>query len=585
MKTEQMICIKRITITETTRERICEFIGKFPAERGGILGCDSAGVIRHFAPDPTARCTPGAYDPDIEEMNRQIRKWKGEGIKFCGFVHSHPRNFKQLSGADEDYATKILGAFKSLDRLCLPLAMTIPDTGQFELIPFIALPDAKNRSKVVFERSELVIEPDATSTSVANPTTTIAASQPEPGTPSTGGVDEAAAAGLVTWRYYGNFPSAWRETDLRKRGQSSMERVESVERIKELQQSDSAGGQADRHFERVKTAVNLRLMDTTRLVIVGTGGAASLIRDCARCAFGEFVLVDPDHISEPNIGSQSADPAKIGTAKAEALAQEIRLINPASAVLAMSCKIEEISDADFEVLIKAPLRYCDGPAVSRILGRNPLGHPTQVGPVILMGLTDNFAAQARVHRLGLQYGLPTICAQEYAQGRGAEITWTVPGVTASCHRCVTASRYKAYLEAGFQNDVTSNGAPIFAAQMLNAALGQIALAVAHHGSRHARYGNWISRLGNSNLQLIRMDPDFDQFMGRPVFARRLAGAAEPGAFLMMDSLFVAQTPDSGQSDTRPVCPDCGGVGDLRDVIGTFADTRPIRQAKKQQETK
>jgi hypothetical protein len=89
-------------------------------------------------------------------------------------------------------------------------------------------------------------------------------------------------------------------------------------------------------------------------------------------------------------------------------------------------------------------------------------------------------------------------------------------------------------------------------------------------------------MGNRNLQLIRMDPDFDQFIGRPVFARRLAGAAEPGAFLMMDSLFVAQTPDFGQSETRPVCPDCGGVGDLRKLIGTFADTRPMRHAEKQQ---
>jgi hypothetical protein len=79
-----------------------------------------------------------------------------------------------------------------------------------------------------------------------------------------------------------------------------------------------------------------------------------------------------------------------------------------------------------------------------------------------------------------------------------------------------------------------------------------------------------------------MDPDFDLFMKRPVFGKRLAGAAEPDAFFMMDSIFVAQTPDRGQSETRPVCPDCGGEGDLRNVIGTFADTRPMRGGGKQQ---
>jgi hypothetical protein len=579
MKTEENTGIKRITITENTRERICDFIGKFPAERGGILGADPDGVIRHFAPDPTARCTPGAYDPDIEEMNRQIKKWKAENIKFCGFVHSHPRYFKRLSGADEDYATKILGAFKSLDRLCLPLAMTIPDTGRFELIPFVALPDAKNRSKVIFEPAEIDIEAKSTDPAGASATTTEAANQSEKTVPHNPGIDEAAAAGLTTWRYYGDFPSAWRESDFRKRGQSAKERVEPLERTRELQQSEIVRQRSERHFERVKTAVDVPLLNDTRLVFIGNGGAADLIRDSARCAFGEFVLIDPDQIAESNIGSQSADPAKIGMAKAEALAHEVRAINPASAVLAMTCKIEEISDSDFEVLTKAPLRYYNNAAVARVLGSNPLGHPKQPSQVILLGLTDNFHAQARVHRLGLQHGIRTICAQEYETGCGAEITWTVPGVTAACHRCLTASRYKAYQE-GYQNTVTSNGAPIFAAQMLNAALGQILLAVAHHGTRHPKYGNRVRRMGNRNLQLMRMDPDFDLFMKRPVFGQRLAGAAEPGAFFMMDSIFVEQTPDSGQNETRPVCPDCGGVGNLSDVIGTFADTRPMRSGEK-----
>jgi hypothetical protein len=513
-------------------------------------------------------------------MDRQIKKWKAENIKFCGFVHSHPRHFKRLSSADEDYATKILSAFKSLDRLCLPLAMTIPDTGQFELIPFVALPDAKNRSKIIFEPGEIAIEAESTAPVRASSTSINATNQPEKAL-ATAGIDETANASLTTWRYYGDFPSAWREPDLRKRGQSAKERIEAIERMKELQQTEIVQQLSERHFERVKSAVDIPLLNDTRLVFVGNGGAADLIRDSARCAFNEFVLVDPDQIAEPNIGSQSADPAKIGMAKAEALAHEVRAINPASAVLAMTCKIEEISDADFEVLIKAPLRYYNNAAASRVLGSNPLGHPRQPRQVILLGLTDNFLAQARVHRLGLQYGINTICAQEYAEGRGAEITWTVPGITDACHRCVTASRYEAYQE-GYKNTVTSNGATIFAAQMLNAALGQILLAVAHHGTRHHKYGKWVRRMGNRNLQLIRMDPDFDGFMKRPVFGQRLAGAAEPDAFFMMDSIFVGQTPDRGQSEARPVCPDCGGEGDLRNVIGTFADTRPMRCGGKQQ---
>jgi hypothetical protein len=75
------------------------------------------------------------------------------------------------------------------------------------------------------------------------------------------------------------------------------------------------------------------------------------------------------------------------------------------------------------------------------------------------------------------------------------------------------------------------------------------------------------------LILLRMDPDFDAQMGWPAFAGPLVGATDPNAFMMLDSVFLPQGPDRGQSDSRPVCPDCGGSGDLRNCIGKFADTR------------
>jgi hypothetical protein len=158
MKTEKTNSATNIAMSEETRQRIYQFIGKYPAERGGILGADPDGVIRHFAPDHTGRCTAGAYDPDIEEMNRQIKQWKSENIRFVGFAHSHPLNFKRLSGADENYASKILAAFKSLDRLCLPLVMTVPDCGHFELLGFVALPEGKNRKTVSILPAELAVE-------------------------------------------------------------------------------------------------------------------------------------------------------------------------------------------------------------------------------------------------------------------------------------------------------------------------------------------------------------------------------------------------------------------------------------------
>lgn len=255
-------------------------------------------------------------------------------------------------------------------------------------------------------------------------------------------------------------------------------------------------------------------------------------------------------------------------------------INPAAAVVSIRERIEGISDAQFKVIFGGPLRAkprnqgrqvnsTDDAGASRLL------QPQCAKRVVLLVLTDDFEAQARGHRLGLHFGIPTICAQEYREGRGAEVTYTVAGITPACHRCVTASRYRDYLQNGFKNDVTSAGAPVFAAEFLNAVLGHVLLAVAHHGTEHPRWGKMVRRLGARNLVRIRMDPEFDEMFGN-TFARRQEGAAGIDGMFMLDTLFLTQTPDHGQTRARPVCPDCGGTGDLTRVIGTFDDTREMR---------
>ena len=78
---------------------------------------------------------------------------------------------------------------------------------------------------------------------------------------------------------------------------------------------------------------------------------------------------------------------------------------------------------------------------------------------LVCGCTDNFYAQARVNRLALQFGLPSLCAGLYQYGQAAEISFTYPGVSPACQRCILSPRYKGYLERGYQNTVTSVGAP------------------------------------------------------------------------------------------------------------------------------
>ncbi len=563
-------------LTMSVYRAIHDFIGLHRAERGGMLGRDEDGVIRHFAPDPTACCNSAAYDPDLTAMNRQIRTWKGQGIEFCGFAHSHPANVKRPSAHDVWYAGEILPCFKKLELLWLPIVMTEPDTGEFEIFAYAALPYPEDRKRVRIlhaERQVLDEHPmtrlpslDEESPAVRAPAQAVVAAR----SPSSV-AGETRNGGA--WRYYGNFPNLWATSPLNPNQQlwrGSPLKPDMISVMKsELEAQHAAEGRRDEYLLRLAASHDLHRHDETRLVVTGLGGAQSFVRNAARMGYGEYVLFDPDHLSPSNVATQQADPRAIGRTKVDALAEDILAINPAAAVLAISGPIEAISDSQFDELLRLPLRAT---ALSSE-GDDRMSKPRQA---ISFGLTDNFWANARTHRLGLHFGLPTVCAQEYVEGRGAEVTYTVPGVTPACHRCITSSRYRAYLQEGYVNDVTSDEAPVFAAEILNGVLGHILLALTYHGTDHPRWGGVIDRLGCRNLIRIRMDPDFDDHFGN-TFEKRLRGANEVGSFFMLDSLFLPQTPDMGQSPTRPRCPDCGGYGDLGLVKGTFHDTRIMRQ--------
>ena len=79
----------------------------------------------------------------------------------------------------------------------------------------------------------------------------------------------------------------------------------------------------DDAFDRVGEAYDLDLMAQTRLVIVGVGGAAGFAESMARAGIGEFVLVDPDVIELPNIGTQHVYRRDVGRPKVDAVAERI----------------------------------------------------------------------------------------------------------------------------------------------------------------------------------------------------------------------------------------------------------------------
>lgn len=319
--------------------------------------------------------------------------------------------------------------------------------------------------------------------------------------------------------------------------------------------ADSAcnGVATDETFARVKDAYDLDRLGRCRLVCVGGGGAADYIENMSRAGVGEYILIDPDIVSETNLSTQQTYRKDIGRPKVDALADRLCDINPSVRIATYQKRVEEITDEEFRGLLFGPM------------GEEKLEM------TLIAGLTDNFYAQARVNALALQFGVPSLCAQVYPEGKVAEVTFTYPGITPACNRCALSLRYKAYLKDGFENNATSDGTPIFSTIRLNALKGFITLAILHHGSEHPRWGNLLSRIGKRNLLQIRMDPD----VPFEVFSRVLGGG-DTDRILFDETVWLPQEPESLANRWDYDCPDCGGTGNLLDAKGTFEDTRDIR---------
>jgi hypothetical protein len=323
-----------------------------------------------------------------------------------------------------------------------------------------------------------------------------------------------------------------------------------------------------RLFERVQEAYDLDRMNACRAVYIGTGSAAAFIEDMARAGIGEHVLIDPDGVTETDLATQQTYIGNLGKPKVKCLQSRLVKINPGALVRSYPQSLDDLDDETFAQLAFTPLRQriepvrmgedwiWQQPHTQAVF--DPEGQPPKV--TLLCGLTDRFLAQARVNRLGLQFGIPCLCAQMYQFGQAAEITFSFPGVTSACHRCMLRPRYKAYLRKGCRNAVSSDGVPIFATTRLNALVGMIALALLHHGTNHPLWGNLLSRIGNRTLVQIRMHPDAPLSVFPCVFA-----GGDTERIFFDEAVWLPQEPD-------PSCPECHGTGNLLDAKGTFADT-------------
>lgn len=585
---------ERMSFTPEVYRAIRESIGRLAAEHGGMLGGNRrTGEITHFYLDTTAIRNGALYTPDAKLLTSLLEEeWNPKGIDLLGFVHSHPPGFRRPSGGDELYARRILEANSDLSYLFLPIVLSESDSGKFELLPYLALRTgdgvtiaplnlglatvgAPGSGRGHVKRNSLVSEAESPSPQADRSSSMPVADSKTHATSSDRQKmrsGHAAATEISSPANHSASEPAPAVVDVVHLTEAEKQRIALIvstyrrgmipPRI-EIPRGYLCANQLGRTFARVRHAYDLDWLAHCRVVLVGLGGAAAFAEDAARWGVGEFALTDPDTVCEENLATQQVYRRDIGRPKVECIAERIRDINPAATVVSYRKELNDFSDDECQMAL---FGY-------QVTGFGPPAHPPHTRRITLLcGFTDDFYAQARINRLALQFGLPSLCAQVYREGRAAEVTFTFPGVTRACHRCILSSRYKAYLERRFKNDVGSQDCPLVATSRLNALKGIIALAILHYGSNQPRWGNLLGRIGIRNLCQIRMDPDVSESLGFDVFDRVFQNA-DRHRLICDEAVWLPQQEESPDTGYPYHCPDCGGTGDLRNAAGRFADTR------------
>ena len=292
------------------------------------------------------------------------------------------------------------------------------------------------------------------------------------------------------------------------------------------------------------------VMARKTLVVVGCGGSSEYVDHMVRCGVGRVVLFDGDCYEKPNLQTQQVFADELGRNKAVALAERMRKVNPGVEAVGIPRNLDdEVSDELF----------------AEIVGKELLEeHPKDV---LIAGCTDNFFGQLRSSRLAMKYGCPYIGAQIYERGAGGEIMFLYPGLTESCPRCMTSSRYKAYLEDGFENGVGSMQSPIFSSQAVNAMKGFVSSMLLLYGEApESRFDKELDAVADRNFIVMRTDKGLSMPMFDSAFS-------EIPTTYFGETLWLRQSPDDGE-DGRPVCPECGGLGPYGSMT-KLEDTRII----------
>ncbi|WP_319591937.1 ThiF family adenylyltransferase [uncultured Draconibacterium sp.] len=417
-------------ISREAYEQIKNTVGTYKAESGGILlGSREDNIIQKFVFDEKGVTGSVNYDPDVTFLNKIIKEeWENNSLELIGFAHSHPHGISRLSGdwggniGDIAYIKAMFNAIPDLEKFLVPIVYSSYGGAEFKIFPYVA--ERNNEENYYMKELEVIEE-------------------------------------LVLQKDTEDTVTSKNKTK-KSRGKTAFTNTKAAKL-------------------KLEGAVDRKLMENSKIVVIGCGGAMRLCEDLIRTGIGELVVVDFDKLDKTNIFTQGAYPDEIGRLKVRVLKDRVLRINPDVKITAINRDFLKMGQKEIDDI-------CSGASQ------------------ILM-MTDSHLAQAKGNQVALEKKIPALFAMMFEKAQCFEAFFYIPCVTPACFRCAVSPRYEAY-HNGYQNEISSNGSTIFQTNYLNSVLGMLSLAMLHNDIDNVEFGNWFGNSWDRNYLQTKIHPEY-----------------------------------------------------------------------------
>lgn len=221
-----------------------------------------------------------------------------------------------------------------------------------------------------------------------------------------------------------------------------------------------------------------------KTVLFGGCGAGSYMAiKAARLGLGGMKAVDPDWVEMSNLTrtAYTVQDALEQKPKVFALKERLEQVAPFTKVTAIhGSVIKEGTEADdmFD------------------------------GVDLIVAGTDHFPAQAYLSREAVRRRIPAVFIGVHEGAKGGMVCWYLPD-GGSCLACHVPSRYDAWREGGDQaTDLPGAGGALVHIQIIDMVALSIVLGILQRGQQGSSFGSLIERLGQRNMAVVRMSPDY-----------------------------------------------------------------------------